>query len=136
MVMFHFELNDIPITNRIFVDQTEGEFNFQNFGTRDIFIPAGKHKLKVTIDKGGFAIDKIIISEYDITGINPSESYLPAVVFPNPAVDEVNILTPGQSIQRVDFYAITGERVKSIATSSLENYRIQIGELAQGVYFF
>lgn len=129
---FHFEMDDIVITNRLQIGESDG---FEYSGTKDIFLPSGLHRLKFVVDEGGFSLDHIGIQEYDITGLNDVVPDEKVILYPNPAKDVLLVKTSAAKFEIATIYSVSGRQVKTLKLMEGERISIPLGELSSGLYF-
>ena len=106
----------------------EDVVNAQYIDNDWVTLPIGQYKYGISVD-GGYTIYWSDCIDKDYQGVGEN-NVADVTVYPNPAKDITVVVTNDSSVQRVDFYDVTGR----VVISSTET-EINVSELESGVYF-
>ena len=132
--LVHLEINDVQVTNHLVVSGTGSDQSFNAFSFRDIYLGAGKQKLKLSIDKGEMNIDYIVIEERFATGTSGIRLTSGKMLYPNPADNYVYLNLDGGHSSRVEMVTLQGQTVRIYRLPPADNPRIPVSGLAPGAY--
>lgn len=103
-------------------------------GTFDPSVGAGTYTItyEVTVSNGCLAAETGTLEVMTCTGINAIAGSNELKLFPNPAVDEMTIVST-KAIASISIYDFTGKLVKIIEMNGLQE-TVNVKDLAQGLY--
>lgn len=130
----YLEVNDVPVTNHLFVGASGGEQIYDTLRIEDLYLHQGIQKLKIQIVEGGFNLDKFEIVGYDlfILGIPAYEVALS--LYPNPATSSIRLNSPGGINGEIEIWSIDGQLKSKLKAWNEIELVIDIGELPEGIY--
>lgn len=95
----------------------------------------GTHFLRVRMTEGNYSKDSWYFVSRTLTGITSvDQSSVPVTLFPNPAMNELNILLEEHSpVKSISIYNMSGQMVRS-AKPSGNRAKLDIADLPGGIY--
>ncbi len=126
----HFEIDNIDITGRFQVDNTEGWQTFTPIKASNIYLKKGKQILRVYIEEGGVNLDKVSIEPSVISGTNKILTH-PINIYPNPASDKLHIEL-NQLASSVEIYSSQG--ILQLSINSISQETIDVSSYDSGIY--
>jgi hypothetical protein len=117
---------DLPVT---------GGWQTWTTATKNVELPAGNHKLRILIKKGGFNMNWF---KFDFLSSTKPELFKgnSLKIFPNPASDRIYFKSDLNSELKYEFLNLTGQILLSgkIENSMGKQYEINVSDIPKGIY--
>ncbi len=128
------ELDELPLTNHLFVPSTGSLDVYDTLMIEDLFLPQGIHKLKIGIVSGGVNLDRMEIESYDLFILTTPDLSGELSLYPNPASASLWVKLPEADHLELEIWSVNGRLMKKQKLSYKSEIIISVEDLPEGIY--